>query len=257
MTLIVGIRCRDGIVVGADSITTFGSRIEQEVSNKIQHISGDAVIATAGAVGLGQLIKDELAKGWKSVTDQNNVSAARNAISQLIWSEVRPAMQRTSEAKQILGADDSIFSNVLCNSLIALPVQDSAALLAFDEFAQSIEVALESWFFSIGSGSFQADPFLAFIKRIFWSDSAPQKTTDGVFCVLWTLDHVSRVNAGLGVGGRPNVFVLKKTDTTWKAERLNEHDLEEQLIAIQAAEDKLREFRERFSPKSPADDTLE
>ncbi|MCE2473819.1 MAG: hypothetical protein J4G18_18350 [Anaerolineae bacterium] len=38
MTLIVGVKCKEGIVVGADSITTFGSAIEQEVQNKIKLI---------------------------------------------------------------------------------------------------------------------------------------------------------------------------------------------------------------------------
>ena len=225
MTLIIGVRCRDGIVVGADSITTYGSEIEQEVNDKIQYIACDAVIAAAGAVGMSQLIKVKLCRNWKRITKLNDAGAARNAISELMWSEVRPAMERTSEAKQLLEVDDSIFSNVLCNSLIAFPIKDVPALFAFDECAQSIEVTLESPFFSIGSGSFQADPFLAFIKRIFWSDSAPEKTSDGVFCVLWTLDHVSRVNAGLGVGGRPNVVVLKIIDSAWQAERLNDHYL--------------------------------
>ncbi|MCY4539672.1 MAG: hypothetical protein OXE52_15765 [Chloroflexi bacterium] len=249
MTLIIGIKCSDGIVVGADSITTFGSQIEQEVDNKIQKLSNDAIIATAGAVGLGQLIKDELLRSWKSVIEHNDVGIARNVISNLMWSRIRPAMQRASEVQQIMEADESIIADVLCNSLITFPIQDSASLLVFDECAQSIEVTFESPFFSIGSGSFQADPFLAFIKRIFWSDRAPEKTSDGVFCVLWALDHVSRVNAGLGVGGRPNVFELKKTNTVWKAERLSEHYLEEQLISIQAAEDKLRELRDRFRPE--------
>ena len=254
MTLIIGVRCQDGTVVGADSITTYGSEIEQEVNDKIQYIACDAVIATAGAVGMGQLIKDELCKSWESVTELNDVSAARNAISELMWSEVRPAMQRASEAKQLLEEDDSIFSSVFCNSLVAFPVKNVPALFAFDQYAQSIEVTLESPFFSIGSGSFQADPFLAFIKRIFWSDNAPEKTSDGVFCVLWTLDHVSRVNAGLGVGGRPNVVVLKKKDGFWQAERQSDHYLEEQLIAIQAAEAQLREFRDRSKPEWNADD---
>ena len=52
MTLIIGVKCQDGVVIGADSLTTYGSKIEQEVSDKIQHIAHDAVIANAGAVGL-------------------------------------------------------------------------------------------------------------------------------------------------------------------------------------------------------------
>ena len=57
MTLIIGVKCRDGIVIGADSIETFGTDIEQEVSNKIELLAHDTLIAFSGAVGLSQLVK--------------------------------------------------------------------------------------------------------------------------------------------------------------------------------------------------------
>ena len=150
----------------------------------------------------------------------------------------------------MLQADESIYSNVLCSFLIALPVEQAPTLLAYDHCAQSMEVTLESPFISIGSGSFQADPFLAFLKRIFWSESAPEKTSDGVFCTLWTLDHVSRVNGGLGVGGRPHVFVVGKQDHTWQAVKLSEHYLEEQLVAIGVAEEYVGNLRNYFGHDS-------
>ncbi len=246
MTLIIGVKCQDGIVIGADSLTTYGSKIEQEVSDKIQFIAPDAVIANAGAVGLSQLINDELRKCWDNVRMKQDANNAKNEISRIMWSQISAAMERADEAHKRLG--ERVLDSVRCHSLVALPVDNSHLLLFYDESAQPTEITFESTFFSIGSGSLQADPFLAFIKRILWRNSAPNNMAEGIFSVLWTLEHVSRVNAGLGVGGRSNVFVLKTLDNVWTAEKLSKHDLDEQLIAIPVAENYMGEFRHYFSP---------
>ena len=244
MTLVVGIRCRDGIIIGADSITTFGSAIEQESRNKLKLIEPCGLFASAGAVGLNQLIEQRLRANWDSIREMKDLADARNQISAIMWSEVEPALERVSKTRAALGRDFA--EDVRCNLMVALPIQNSPRLLVFDECAQSLEVTLDSPFLSIGSGSFQADPFLAFVKRVFWDDSAPKTIAAGIFCVLWTLDHVSRVNAGLGVGGRPNVAVLEYHDQTCRAQLLSDDILMEHIQAIPAAEGRLRSFRERL-----------
>lgn len=246
MTLIIGVKCQDALVIGADSVTTFGSAIEQEVDDKIKTIDGDVVVASAGAVGLGQLVFGELKMHWQRVRASNEIFSARNEISEIIWNEVMPAMQRAADAEALLGR--KIVESLACNFMVAFPVNDTHTLLVYDESAQSLEVMHSSPFFTLGSGSIQADPFLAFVKRIFWSDSAPKTLGDGIFCVLWTLDHVSRVNAGLGVGGRPNVVVLQKRENEWRAEKLSDDTLDEQLMGIRLAEDYMGDFRHFFSP---------
>jgi 20S proteasome alpha/beta subunit len=56
VTAIVGIRCKDGVVVGADSSATFGDGggrgvIEQSTNRKIEIIGESIVIAGTGALG--------------------------------------------------------------------------------------------------------------------------------------------------------------------------------------------------------------
>lgn len=245
MTLIVGIKCQEGIVIGADSITTFGSAIEQEVDDKIKTINSDVLVASAGAVGLGQLVFGMLERRWNELVAGKDLQSARNEISALIWDEIKPALQRAADAESLFGR--RIAESLSCNFMVAFAIDNSHKLLVFDDNAQSLEITYSSPFFSLGSGSVQADPFLAFVKRIFWNDSVPKMLADGIFCVLWTLDHVSRVNAGLGVGGRPNVYVLRQNDVSWQATRISKPFLAEQLISIKAAEDTLRVFGGRFS----------
>ena len=239
VTLIIGVKCEDGVVVGADSIRTFGSRIEQEVSNKIEIADDDIIIGTSGVVGLSQLIKDELRRIWNNVKHQNRISSARNMISDAILVQITPVRNRADRLKSRYEG---------CRSIIAFPFKVSPVLLQYDALANSVEITPESPFVSIGSGSIQADPFLAFVKRTIWNDQAPVNVSEGTFGVLWTLDHVSRVNAGLGVGGRSRVAVLQKQDGSWNAEFLSDYQLAESKEAILEAEDRLRSFPNRFNP---------
>ena len=115
-------------------------------------------------------------------------------------------MERVSEAQQFLSED--VLPTVLTSSLMAFPIQGNAVLLQINSIAQCHKVTLESPFVSVGSGDFQADPFLAFVKQVVWHERHPDSLDDGIFGVLWTLQHVIKVNEGLGVGGSPVIATL-------------------------------------------------
>lgn len=233
MTLIVGVICHDGVVIGADSIATAGSAIEQQVSNKITIEENDVLIACSGSAGLSQLIKEELAEHWHEFKQFRSVRDARNAISEAMYSQIEPVAKRARSAGKAFGG---------CNTLVAMPVNHKPALFHFNPLADSMEITSGLPFVSIGSGSNQADPFLAFVKRILWSDEAPNSTRMAVFGVLWTLQHVSRVGAGLGVGEPHWIAVLERRRGTWNANKLGEGELLEHRQAIIDAEDSLRGF---------------
>lgn len=234
MTLIIGVKCRDGIVIGSDSLQTFGTGIEQEVSNKIEYLARDALIASAGAVGLIQLIKEKLRISWETVQTEDDVYRARILLQELIWSEVKRAMDHASEAQEYLQED--LIPTVLTGSVIAFPLKGAAVLLRINEIGQSYEVSCDSPFVSIGSGDFQADPFLAFVKRVVWHNQQPEAIEDGILGVLWTLQHVIEVNGGLGVGGSPVVATLQRVDEHWEADTRTGALLDQHRQRIAAAE---------------------
>ena len=240
MTLIIGVKCRDGIVVGSDSIETFGTDIEQEVSNKIDFLAKDSLIASAGAVGLSQLIKDKLRISWETVQNQEDVYAARILLEGLIWSEIKRAMDHVSEAQEFLQED--LIPTVLTSSLVAFPLKGTPRLLRVNGIGQSHEVTDESPFVSIGSGDFQADPFLAFVKRVVWNDKQPEAIDDGVFGVLWALQHVIEVNGGLGVGGSPVIATLQMVDDLWEADIRMGPLLDQHLQLIAGAENSVLKY---------------
>ncbi len=240
MTLIIGVKCRDGIVIGADSAETLGTNVEQEVRNKIEFLARDSLIASAGAVGLSQLINAKLRDSWENIQDQNDVYSARLLLEEVIWSELRRAMEHALEAQEYF--DEELISTVLTSSLIAFPLKETPVLLCLNSIGQSHEVTYESPFYSIGSGDFQADPFLAFVKRVAWNDRYPNSIDNGIFGVLWTLEHVIEVNAGLGVGGRPVIATLQRYDEKWEADILEGPLLDQNLLRIEETEKAVQNY---------------
>ena len=77
MTLIVGIKCTDGVVMGADSAATFATPTGQSTviqsATKLQIPAGPIITATSGPMGLGQLFAEASANfgGRKSLAGES------------------------------------------------------------------------------------------------------------------------------------------------------------------------------------------
>ena len=102
MTLIVGVKCSDGIVLGADSTATLGiplggSTIRQDTVTKLHIASGKLVIGVSGPVSLSQSYSDEIdayisLKGLKITW--KNVAEAKAELVKLLWKHAKPAWER-------------------------------------------------------------------------------------------------------------------------------------------------------------------
>lgn len=235
MTLIIGVICRDGVVVGADSVATAGTAVEQQVSDKITIEDDNVIIACSGSAGLSQLIKEELSSSWHDIKQLRGSKDVRNAVSDAMYTQIEPTAKRArSVGKAFAG----------CETLVAMPINHTPALFQFNGWADSFGLTSDLPYLSIGSGSRFADPFLAFLKRILWSDRVPNSTRIGVFSVLWTLQYVSKIGPGLGVGEPHRIVVMENRGSGWLAGRLGEGELSEHRQAIIDAEDALRGYGE-------------
>src|SRR5690348_9720940 len=105
MTLIVGIRADDGIVVGADGAATYGalgtSTIRQE-TKKLESIKDSVIIGISGAVGLGQRFTGELKALW----DGNKFSGkkpyeAGPIIKTAFWKHAEQEQQPAATSSKI------------------------------------------------------------------------------------------------------------------------------------------------------------
>jgi hypothetical protein len=181
----------------------------------------DAMIyAATGAVGMGQLIADELARAYanKAFTNCASPEQLMNRIAQTIEQVVRPYLQ-SGTSLQKLGQP---VAGSLCKSLVAISFKNTPCLFQFD-FNGAPERATEHLpFVSLGSGQPIADPFLAFLKRLIWAGSQPT-LAEGKLASVWTIDHVCKTNPG-GVGGEvqlmalPTAGKISELDTTEVAE---------------------------------------
>lgn len=68
MTILVGIKCTNGIVIGADSAATFAAgqiRTIEQQTDKISIVGGSVIVAGTGQVGLGQRFTQIVEKTWE------------------------------------------------------------------------------------------------------------------------------------------------------------------------------------------------
>jgi len=89
-------------------------------------------------------------------------------IRQELWKTIAYETDIARCIAQSLGP--MAIQRALTTTLVALPLGHSTCLFQFDEQGAPEEATQELPFVSIGSGQPIADPFLAFLRRIFWPD---------------------------------------------------------------------------------------
>ncbi len=246
MTLIIGIKCSDGIVMGADGAATYAalgqSTIRQE-TKKLEIFENCVIVGVSGPIGLGQRIRAEIQALW--VDGEIKLQYQRPAevmriIRGVIWNKhIGPEMQVAQIAASVIGPQLAQQS-AIASTVVGLPLQESSCLIQFDHQGAPEEASATLPFVAIGSGQPIADPFLAFLRRLFWPDRLPT-LNDGIFSTLWTLQHAIQTNPG-GVSGPKQIMILEKKNNAWKARELQEVELYEHEEAIQAHEKQLIDF---------------
>jgi 20S proteasome alpha/beta subunit len=245
LTLIVGILCQDGVVVGSDSAATFGTAgvptIGQQAVTKIHRLTDSILFSSTGAIGIAQLVAREVQKAWIGSEFKNihDPAETMNFIGKKIAATVGPYLQTANLSRPLVGD----CSSSLCKSLVAMPVRREPCLFTFDYNGAPEQATTELPFVSLGSGQPIADPFLALLKRLLWIGTKPSMA-EGRLAAVWAIDHVRLTNPG-GVGGPIQLAVLAPSEGKQPTvTTLTEHDIQEHLEQVRAAEGALvRELR--------------
>jgi 20S proteasome alpha/beta subunit len=231
VTVLVGIRSRDGVVVGADSSATFGDgsrpTIEQS-AKKIEIVHGRIIVAGTGQVGLGQRFCNVVdhAYGGQALKNKNGVEAATE-ICRLALND----FGQTGAPRGQFGA------------LVAFPAKHELHLCEFALADFQPELKTSVWYASMGSGQPIADPFLGFMRRVFWSDGALPSLQDSIFAVTWALFHAIDVNPG-GINEPMQMAVLTLKEGVPTARFLTDDELSEHRQNAIGAEEHLRQYRD-------------
>ncbi len=230
MTAIVGILCRDGVVIGADSATTFTAgqnhTIEQK-SKKIQIIENRIIVAGTGSVGLGQRFCGHVQNQYTQHLFQKNhltvgVTLSRETINDFIETKVKTSQY---------------------GALLACPIKNRFYLCEFSVLDFQPEWKDESlWFVSMGCGQTITDPFLGLMRRVFWGDSMPN-VADAIFVTNWTLQQAIQLNPG-GINGPPQIAVLKLEGGQCTASLLTDAELQEHNNNVYEAERYLSRYKD-------------
>ena len=243
MTLIIGIKCADGVVVGADGAATLGeaafgqNTVIQHVA-KLQSISDRIIMGVSGPVGLGQLYCDSVERARQKLRT-GSLAGIQRALQTALSNDVQQAVKASQLWAQVRGPDAIHLSAT--QSLIAIPVQRRPELIQCNQVGQTEAASDDLPYVAIGSGQPLADPFLAFLRSVFW-EKAPPRLAQGIFAVVWTLTHAVRVTPG-GVSEPIQVMTLagdKGDNLVTKV--LPDHELQEHKQSVASAELYLASF---------------
>lgn len=237
MTVLIGIKCSDGIVIGSDSSATFSSgnisTIEQR-TKKIEILHGKIIVAGTGHVGLGQCFCNQIDQGYAAGRFKS-----QNAI-------------QTGVSMSELGIADFTLTGApkgQYGALVAYPTGPHIHLCEFGcaDF-QPEQKTEHMWYASMGSGQLIADPFLGLMRSVYWRGGMPN-LQDGIFIASWAIQHVIEVNTG-GVGGDVQMATLSNTSTGPVARLLLPDELAEHRENVEGAMEHLRCYMNRDTTSS-------
>lgn len=230
MTAIVGIKCKDGIVIGSDSSSTFTQTPEfrtiEQKTKKVEIINRKIILAGTGSVGLNQRFSEVISQYWAG---SNHKDKTAISIGKELSQAGRSDFVQTGTKERQYGA------------LVAFSCKNELHLCEFSVVDFQPEFKTDKmWFVSMGSGQPITDPFLGLMRRVFWGDEPP-RLNEAIFAVAWTLRHVIELNPG-GINGPQQIAVLEAK--SMNAHLLQDDELAEHIEYAEGAEKHLASYRE-------------
>jgi predicted proteasome-type protease len=243
VTVLVAVRCSDGVVIGADSIATSSigefPLMHIPVDSKITTFSQNIIVASTGAVGLSQRLHHHVEGAINGGVFKNlNLHECTTNISKRVLTEFETNKVR------MWGQEGLRFG-----AYVAAPIRDELVLVEYATTDFQPEVKQGNLFFgSMGSGQMLADPFLAFVTRVLWQNKMP--TVDvAKFGVYWVLDHTIKHAPGK-VGPPIKLATLTKIDANWVAQEQDTQESAQYIV-------ELEEYIARFVRSAAEDATAE
>jgi Proteasome subunit len=262
VTLLVGVLCSNGVVIAADRQATHGAMGQQTVGQavtKVQVIHDEALYATSGHKGLGQqlcAIVEGKQPEFKNQGYDRNIVKLQEAFRPIIDAGFKTA----SHAAGVIGHNVAA-SDCMCGGLLAAGFKDGLKLIEITPQLAVEYMTNDLPFISMGSGKLSADPFLGFLRKVYWPIKLPT-IQEGALAAYWTIQHAIDMKVS-GVGFGVDVFIIeavvkptgkpgKPPDTTFKARKLDDAELAEHEGFMKAAEEALRGVREAMTaPPAP------
>jgi hypothetical protein len=227
--------------------------VKQEVE-KLKVVGEHLVLGVSGPVGLMQSYQLELERKLKATNNRVNWRDkldARSSLQRLLWPHAEEAWKRAGTVAATAGPGAAMQA-AAHQSVVAFPIADEACLVQLDHQCQPEEASRDLPFVSIGSGQVLADPFLAFIRRVFWPLQLPS-LHDGILAAVWTIQHAIRTQPGGVAEPIQIVSLCKDKDGNWTAQQLSRDEVDGHRLMIRAIEDKMQQFRKEVFQEQPTE----
>lgn len=198
MSLIVGIRCTDSVVLAASGPGTMpsedGLAPARQWARKLRVVGGKAMLAVSAHDGLAQEMGLSLER---ALAELDQVECAEDVLRAGIRDALAAPVQRTVAIHRTLqglpGFGVSSNEYVLSQSMVAIPFQGSLRLYLLDPECSLTEITSELSYAAIGNVKAIADPFLAFLREVLWQDGLPGQA-HGELAAYWTVRHAIENN---------------------------------------------------------------
>ena len=245
MTLIIGAKCENGIVLGADGAATScapgGERVAEQPTVKLEVMAASLVMGYSGYAGVGQALKALAETTWKTCKKDSALGVSR-AFSKTFHDQFFKEELERARAWANSTNDRRRLSHLDGEMLVATsPIGEEPRLFCFTNGMPPEEIRPANPFCAIGSGQNIATPFLTFLRRLFWPDGGTPNIAEGKMVVLWTLRHVVKTAPGGVRDPYQMVVMLPKTDRVYEAHELSEDEIKEARDYIRSAESNIAE----------------
>ena len=238
MTAVVGWLCKDGVVIGSDSAVTFSSGTQftiEQTGTKVFVIGESVIVAGSGEVGLQQRFCNIVQSAYNQKLFPKNYLDVGRALSKAANEDL--INTRSERGKYC--------------ALLAYASGDEFHLCEF-----SLKDFQPEWkdnkvsFSSIGCGQQITDPFLGFMKKVFWGEGEQPEVRQAAFVTYWTLSHVCELSPGLIRGPIQMAQLLKNDKGYFKAALLSDPELQEHDAITKKAIAHLSEFKKELAGKA-------
>ena len=204
-----------------------------------------------------QRLREVTGQTWKKCKRSSNVRRNPTAIATANTNAMRGDLQNTG--LQVGPNIQPPRARAPIGALMAFPADGRVHLYEHPiGDLQPTKKTVQLWHVSMGSGQILCDPFLGYLRRIFWSQTQPS-LSEGLFAVAWALHFAIELNTG-GIDGpiqiatlipkasgmRPDRLRKKRPRMEYEARLLKESELGEHIQKVQSAEQYLSRLREEW-----------
>jgi 20S proteasome alpha/beta subunit len=205
MTILIGVLCKNGVIIGSDSVATCESgpnnpTMELGPVRKIEIIENKIITATTGSIGLSQRYISILTRLTKQGIKKKDEMKFATDISHEVIADFQNTPPFSSHPYQGWGL----------GALLGFSIDDNFYLVEFDvtNFRPEFKNKRDLPIVSMGLGQRFADPFLAFLWKDFLKGEEIS-LEEGILVACWALEHTLKVNYGM-IGGDKKISLLTK-----------------------------------------------